>query len=282
MANPPTADPALLAMFKVRDPALIEQTAIATVWKVQRADHSFAALKVYPKAGMGAEAAGFDLLQALAGNTVAQIYARNSHAALIEWLDGPSLGDLSRSGQDHAANATLVDVACRLHAAPLATTLRLPHLQDWFAALFALTFGENCPPRAKAGLIRCQALATTLLKGQCDVRPLHGDLHHDNIRLGARGYCAFDAKGVLGERNYELANAFRNPKGASAIVQNPARIRGLAVAWSVSFEVDTHRLLTWAAVKTALSIAWRSGGVAQMDDEYPLLTMFLQILDGSA
>ena len=269
----------MLADFAVSMPILVERTAIATIWKVQRADGTAAALKIYPDTGMGAEAAGFDLLQALDGAAAARVFARSRTAALIEWLDGPSLGDLTRAGQDDLANATLIDVAQHLHAAPLPATLPLPDLHGWFNALFDLTFHPTCPTQAITNINRCKTMAKALLAAPRDVRPLHGDLHHDNIRLGARGYTAFDAKGVLGERAYELANAFRNPSGAAEIVANPARFRTMTATWATAFDIDPHRLATWACVKSALSIAWRAGRVLRADDELPLLAMFLQVRD---
>lgn len=282
MPDPLPPDPALLATFGVSAPRFVERTAIATIWKVRRPDDAFAALKIYPPTGMGAEGAGVDFLQALNGTAAAHVYARNTHAALVEWLDGPSLGDLTRAGQDIAASAALVDTALRLHAAPLKVPVPLPNLQDWFSALFNLAYGDTCPPQAQANLTRCKALAAGLLATPRDPRPLHGDLHHDNIRRGSRGYCAFDAKGVLGERSYELANAFRNPKGAAETVRNPTRIMQLAASWATAFDVPEHRLLTWAAVKCALSIAWRCKGVAGADDEFALLATILRMRDEHA
>ncbi|MBL4813394.1 MAG: hypothetical protein JKX69_13820, partial [Rhodobacteraceae bacterium] len=127
-------------------------------------------------------------------------------------------------------------------------------------------------------IVFCQQTAQNLLANQIDIRPLHGDLHHDNIRLGARGYCAFDAKGVLGERAYELANAFRNPKGAEKIVTAPERVVSLAQSWSQAFDVDQQRLLQWAMVKVALSISWRCNGKLKHDGEFALLALFRAVM----
>ena len=94
-----------------------------------------------------------------------------------------------------------------------------------------------------------------------------------------RGFCAFDAKGVLGERAYELANAFRNPAGAAELLRDPARQRARAASWSAAFGVDRARLRYWAAVKCALSIAWRSGGRVGADAEFDLLSCLLALCD---
>ena len=40
---------------------------------------------------------------------------------------------------------------------------------------------------------------------------LHGDLHHENIMHGPRGWLAIDPKGVLGDPGFDAANMFYNP-----------------------------------------------------------------------
>lgn len=269
----------VLRDFDISTPVFLEETAIATLWKVRRRNQQHAVLKVYNQKGMGNERLGFAFLSALEGTGCAHIYASNQTAAVMEWLPGPSLGDLKRSGQDHEAATQLVAVARQLHSAPPPRGTVFPKLTGWFDALFTLEITPECAPQARANILRCQDLARHLLSTQTDMRPLHGDLHQDNIRKGARGYCAFDAKGVFGERTYELANAFRNPKGAAELVRNPDRLRHLRRLWSRQFDVDPQRLQHWAAAKCALSIAWRCKGRLTFDPELDLLDMFLSTMD---
>lgn len=251
-------DDALLSSFRVSNPVLVTETALASVWKVEQENGRSAALKLYREGSMKNEAPGFSMLDAWGGEGAAHLVQKNSFAALIEWLDGPSLGDFVRSGKDKGANILLVRVACRLHEQPANDRLKLPSLEEWFQPMLAAKPSKECPRPAAADLGKAQKLLTALLDSQTDITALHGDLHHDNIRLGLRGFCAFDAKGVRGERTFELANAFRNPKGAEAIVNDSARIGHLADQWSHVFAVDRARLLAWAAVKCALSIVWRT------------------------
>ncbi|MEQ9124733.1 MAG: aminoglycoside phosphotransferase family protein, partial [Alphaproteobacteria bacterium] len=214
MAASPSAD--LLAALGVSAPRFVARTAIATVWRVARADGTPAALKAWHDGDMRNEAPGLDLMSAWGGAGPARIYRRQAGAVLMEWLDGPSLGDMTLAGDEDGAARLLAEVANALQAARPRVPPGLPRLSDWFEALFALEFDAACPPQARRDLEACRALARRLLATERDVRPLHGDLHHDNVRLGDRGHLAFDAKGLLGERAYELANAFRNPKGAEA------------------------------------------------------------------
>lgn len=279
MGRWPIIPPDLQADLSLGTPEFVIETPIAHIWKVSCGDGQEAALKIYKKPDMGNESCGFQFLSALDGVGAARVFWTNQNVALTEWLDGPSLGDLTRAGRDETANRELVAVANQLHANPPGATAALPRLDTWFDGLFHLSISADCPVTVQRDLLRCQRLAGELIRTQQDIRPLHGDLHHDNIRLGTRGYCAFDAKGVLGERTYELANAFRNPKGAEQIIRDPARISHLADLWSRSFDVDRHRLLQWASVKCALSIAWRNTPILTDDPETDLLSLFLNMLD---
>jgi len=272
----------LLESFGVSAPRFVDRTAIATVWQVARADGTPAALKAWHGGDLRNEGPGLDLMAAWDGAGAARIYGRQGGAVLMEWLGGPSLGDMTRAGDDETAARILADVANALQAARPQVPPGLPRLSDWFQALFALDFDPACPPQARRDLEACRAQAQALLATEGDVRPLHGDLHHDNVRRGARGYLAFDAKGLLGERAYELANAFRNPKGAEALLREPGRIQVRADIWSATFGVDRSRLLQWAAAKCALSIAWRAKGRLRGDRELDLMGLLAGLAGAAA
>ena len=270
--------PNVLIDLQLSNPRFVEDTSFATIWRVTRARGEDAALKLYHQKGMRNEAKGFEFLSSRDGNGAAHVFEVSDQFALIEWLDGPSLGDLTRAGEDEKSCMLLVEVANKLHGSSPEVSANWPDLEDWFGSLFRLAFSADADQR-DAGLIdEAKKQARHLLDSQTDMRPLHGDLHHDNIRLGARGFCAFDAKGVVGERTYELANAFRNPKGARELVFDRHRIELLADHWSQSFDVNRERLLQWAFVKCALSIAWRAKGNFVKDDETELLGMLIEAL----
>lgn len=267
--------------FGVTAPEFITETAAALIWKVQRRDGAPAALKIYRRGDMGNEAAGFTFMAAQDGVAAAQIFETTPDAALSEWLAGPSLGDLSRAGRDKEAAQELVGIANMIHADPVIAVAGLHPLETWFASLKNLETGPSCPKALCRNLQFAKSLARDLCGSQQDIRPLHGDLHHDNIRDSARGFLAFDAKGLLGERSYELANAFRNPKGAPDLIRDPDRIRFLRDLWSVEFGVCANRLMQWAVAKTALSIVWRSDQNFESDPEADLLNILVGLLPES-
>ncbi len=267
--------PEVVATFRLHDPVAVAETGIATVWRVRR-DGRDAALKVWHDFDMDNEGAGVDLLAAKAGRAAVEILDRRPGALLMEWLDGPSAGDLVRAGADATATGIVADVAARFHATPV-TLPDLPALQTWFADLFALRFAPDCPAAARADFEASQVLAADLLESTTTPVALHGDLHHDNIRKGARGWVAHDAKGVCGDLAYELANAFRNPVGADAVMRDPARVPQLADQFAQALQVDRARLLRWAAAHCALSIAWSAGPVISTHADLDLLAILLGI-----
>ena len=265
--------------FGVSKARFLQETAIARIWRVERAGGDPAALKVYLSDSMGNETYGFAFLRALKGASAVHIYAQSQTAALMEWLPGPSLGDLSRSGRDKDAAFQLGSVASVLHGASGFDASKWPELSAWFAPLFDMEFALNCTADDRALIEHGRDVARQRLAASTNQVPLHGDLHHDNVRLGPRGYCSFDAKGVVGDRAYELANAFRNPKGVPDLIRDPARLRFLRDTWSDALGIEAQDLMGWAVAKTALSIAWRSKGVLSSDPELDLLDLMLGVLD---
>ncbi len=269
MITPPDAT---LRRFGVTAPVLVAETKIAMVWKVDFGKEP-AALKIYKNGDMKDECPGFDLLKALDGKGAARIHAVDDGAALMEWLDGPTLGDLSRASRDDDANAMLARIAGEIHGAGIG--LPLTPLTDRFAALRNLTLPSHWPDAVRRNLHRGRQIAAAMLTAQQDIRPLHGDLHHDNVKQGSRGWVSFDAKGVLGDPAYDLANAFKNPIDAPAITMNPARIKRLARTFSDILNIAPQRLLGWAVAHCALSIAWADD--PSTDAHHPLLDMLLTL-----
>ncbi|MEO9865672.1 MAG: aminoglycoside phosphotransferase family protein [Yoonia sp.] len=267
----------LLHHFAVSLPSHVADTPIATVWKVTQADGTAAALKVYKDGSAGEEAPGFDLLRAWEGRGAARLLGRTKGAALLEWLDGPTLGDMVRDESEEIATIELGQTARRLHAQIPVLTTPLPSLADRFNALMTARYETTCPQATKVTIDAARGLAANLLPNQKDIRPLHGDLHHDNIKGSGRGFLAFDAKGVLGERTYDLANALRNPIGAEDHYRQPAVIQHRVKIWAAAFDVSETRLLQWAAAHAALSLAWTNNGLFKQEEpsEIALIDQFL-------
>lgn len=275
-----TPDPKVLTRFAVRDAERIVETGIATIWKVVRLhDGEPAALKIYHGATMKNEEPGLLFLKDQPADVAPRVYDQTSAAVLMEWLNGQNVGDGARAGDDATATRHMADMAQALHrhAAPLRTEYR--PLNEVFQALLTRDIADQCPPDLRAAYLKCQSIAADLLDTQTDIRPLHGDLHHDNVLLSPRGPRAIDAKGVLGERAYELANALRNPKGARDTLRDPVTLKARLHLWSMALDTPQKRLLGWGCAKAALSIAWDTDEALGVHPDGDLLSLFLSVWD---
>lgn len=252
------------------------QTNIAQVWKLRLEDGRIVALKHYQNNHLGNEATGYDWMAGQSPALVAQVYGRSSDAMVFEWLEGPSLGDLSRGGRDAEACDHLAGLAAGLAETRSAIDAPLPCVSTWFEALFEVRIDAACPAGLRADMKAAQALARRLLDSTTERCALHGDLHHDNVILTRDGPRAFDAKGVMADPAYEMANAFRNPKGMGDVMRDAQRIERFADQVCAALTVERPRLLEWVAAKSALSIAWSCKGALRETAQAPMLGAFLK------
>lgn len=267
--NPPDD---VLADLSLSDPVFVAETSIACVWKVQWGNRP-AALKIYKNRDPKGEDVGFALMQALDGVGMARIDHFADGVGVLEWLDGPTLGDLSRGGQDDLANRLLIGVADLVHQAPMA--LPLTPLADQFVALRHLQPDPAWPVQLRDMLQQARDIANHLIGNQIEIKALHGDLHHDNIIRTTDGCRAIDPKGLIGDRAYDLANAFKNPVGAPDVYLDPGRAARMADQWAAQWQTTPKRLLGWAVAHCALSITWANA----FDDrtETDILAMLLEL-----
>ena len=87
---------------------------------------------------------------------------------------------------------------------------------------------------------------------------LHGDLHHENIRVdGERGWVAIDPKGVIGAPAYEAARFQHNPIPGFLSMDDPRAVaqRRVEILASILGE-DRMRLLAWAFFDAVLAACW--------------------------
>jgi streptomycin 6-kinase len=95
-----------------------------------------------------------------------------------------------------------------------------------------------------------------LLPSQTKRVVLHGDLHHENILLSARGWLAIDPKGAIGEPEYEPGALLRNPLDLPSR-PNPVKLteRRIAILCE-QLDLDRKRVLGWAIAQAVLSACW--------------------------
>lgn len=250
----------------------VADTKGSQVWKVILSDGKPAALKIPRPTAGASEKPAAAMLRYWQGDGAAWILAGTDGPLLIEWLDGPHLGDLARAGDVMGTDQVLADLARHLQGRQGAPWADLPTLDTWCHAL--LTFDlRRLEPDVARWFEAAARLCEDLLKTAPEAVPLHGDLHHDNVIITDRGPVAFDPKGILGEPAYELANAFRNPRGVDGPLTDPARIHAFAEAGAEAMGTPYARIVGWAAVKAALSLSWTlSTGMPTVPDrDYAVL-----------
>jgi streptomycin 6-kinase len=197
------------------------------------------------------EIRGGALMEWWAGEGAAQVLAREDTAILLERATGTeSLAEMVREGDDDEATRLLCQCAAALHSArPKLPPDTLVPLDVWFRAL------GTAADREGGIFARALPLAQELLDVPRDIVVLHGDFHHDNILdFGDRGWLAIDPKGLLGERDFEFANLFRNPDAETALAKGRMK-RQIEIVAAEAF-VDPNRLLKWIFVYAALGAAW--------------------------
>lgn len=203
------------------------------------------------------EEAGYRLMSWWDGQGAAEVFASADGALLLERGLGPrSLAQMARSGEDDEACRILCRTIARLHAPRPVSLPRLHPLEQWFQPL--LTLAPSDPTLAPAAEI-----AQRLLANQRDVRPLHGDIHHDNVLdFAERGWLAIDPHGLVGERTFDLATIFTNPDlrdPTQPVATLPERLEARLGIVTEETGIEAVRVLEWIVAWTGLSAAWFIG-----------------------
>jgi streptomycin 6-kinase len=124
--------------------------------------------------------------------------------------------------------------------------------------------------------VRCAPLAQRLLADQREVRVLHGDIHHRNIRQSSRGWLAFDPKGVVGDRAYDCANTLCNPP-MTELVHNEARLLTNAAILADTLAIDLPRVLAFTYAYACLNASWWSLRIGVDDIAQDLVAWHLKV-----
>lgn len=235
----------------VRDGDVIA-TAHARLWPVRLPDGRPAMLKLSTD---NEERSGQELLHWWGGDGAVRRLAHDPAAVLLERaVPGDSLRAMSVTGADARATGLLCEVAARLHRPHGNVPGGLVPLETRFAALLQ-------PDVALSPLLeQCRSLAQAVLAAQSDVRPLHGDLHHDNVLDGgARGWLAIDPKGLIGDRAFDYTVLFSNPDLCGPgihVATHPATFVRRLDQVCAQAGLGRTRLLRWIAASAGLSAVW--------------------------
>jgi streptomycin 6-kinase len=242
-----------LAAWNLSNPRLLTQTHTSRIYTVT-CDSETAILKLLSSSETE-EQRGAAALRYFDGCGAVRLLRYDEGAHLLEYAPGDELVTLVRRGEDENATRIIAEVIRQLHSVPQnAPRDGLLALERWFEALF-----DKAAADKRAGIasiyVRGAAVARPLLAGQRDVRVLHGDIHHRNIRQSARGWLTFDPKGLVGERTYDCANTLCNPV-MPELVHNETRLLTNAAILADALDIDLARVLAFTYAYACLNASW--------------------------
>lgn len=242
-----------LAAWNLSNPQFLAQTVTSYIYTVMH-DNETVVLKLLSPSETE-EQSGAVALCYFDGHGAVRLLRYDEGAQLMEYAAGDELVTLVEKGEDENATRIIAQVIKQLHSVPQdAPRDGLFMLDRWFGELFNKAAADR-----QAGIesiyVRSASLSERLLADQGEVRVLHGDIHHRNIRQSSRGWLAFDPKGVVGERTYDCANTLCNP-GMPEIVHNETRLLTTASILADTLAIDLSRVLAFTYAYACLSASW--------------------------
>ena len=266
MASSPTLPPSLAKAWNIDASELIADTPSSLVFRVRRGADTQIVKSLKP-AGRG-ELPGMDFLCWRQGNGAVQLIDRIGDACLLADGGTQTLREHLKVYGDETATAVVLRVLDGLHAPsdrPAPATL-VP-LERHFRSLFELAKTAWSPEIGDLSAWAARE-ALELVANQHAVRPLHGDLHHDNIIHNAFGeWRAIDPQGLYGDPVYDVANIYGNPLGEGELILDRKRIIRLTETFASHFDCRPSKVLRFAAVHAVLSAAWTLEDAATQSGE---------------
>ncbi len=249
--------PAFLARWKLGAPTLVAETIGSKIWRATREDGTSAIVKAMkPVHDVHDELRGAHYLRWRDGRGAVRLLDIEGLDMLLEDAGAVHLTQYLDAEGDRAATDIAAGCLAELFSA---SSMPAPHelqpLGERFTSLFTRARAD-CDAGVETLYVEAASEAARLLASQRDVRPLHGDLHHDNIMLGARGWLAIDPKGVIGDSAYDAANFFYNPIERDALSCDPERVAMMADVFSARLGIPQRHLLDFAFAYGCLSAAW--------------------------
>ena len=239
-------------------------------------DHQAVVLKVIKRPGD--EWHSGEILEAFDGNGVARVHRGAPGAVLMERLTpGDSLVGMT-NGRDEEATDILADVIQQMSArassmSPLELPQHCPTVHDW-----ARSFDRYLATRDDQIPMDLVAAGQRVYLGLCasQRRPilLHGDLQHYNVLFDAdRGWLAIDPKGVVGEIEYEIGAALRNPFEQPELFLSRSTIERRLGQFTSRLNLNYERALAWGLAQAVLSAIWNIEDGFAVDATNPSLRL---------
>jgi streptomycin 6-kinase len=212
------------------------------------------------------------VLESFDAKGTVRVYEHVAGALLLERLEpGTPLSTLSLNGLDAEATEILAEVIRQMSSHK--SSMEFVTVEDWGKGFEGyLASGDNQIP---ADLVQQgQQIYMALCASQKGARLLHGDLHHYNILFdSARGWVTIDPKGVIGEVEYEIGAALRNPYERPELFVSPKTVERRIRCLEDKLKLDAHRALLWGFSQAVLSAIWGVEDGFKVDESNPALML---------
>lgn len=248
-----------LQTWELTDPQPLAETVTSNVYTVIH-DGATVVLKILKPYGVE-ERMGAIALRCFDGRGAVRLLRGDDNAHLLEYAAGEDLTGLVINGHDQQATEIIAGVINQLHADQSGSQPEgIVTLRRWFRALFVQAEKDR-QKGSDTVIMRAASIADMVLSEQRDLRVLHGDIHHQNVKRSARGWLAFDPKGVYGERTYDLANTLCNPApDYGVVIADEARILRNAEILSRMCGIELPRVMLFLHLYACLSASWTLEG----------------------
>ncbi|KAB2697682.1 3'-kinase [Ochrobactrum sp. Kaboul] len=246
-----TIEPVFPAEWNIGSFEPLADTHSSLVWKVERIDHpgEVFVIKQLKPAGLE-EMRGAHYLRWQDGHGAARLYDLKGTSMLLEYAGNYHLDQHLKSGHDADCLVIFGQVLAALHTpSPAPAPSDLQPLDRHFSGLFAVA--DQTPLYAEA-----TALAKQLLATPHQPIPLHGDIHHENILRGPRGWLAIDPHGLIGDAAFDAANIFYNPLDRDDLCLDLDRAKRMAEHFAPIIDRAPSCILDYAFAYGCLSAAW--------------------------
>lgn len=239
-----------LATWNLSNPQFLAQTMTGHIYTVTYETET-AILKLLSPSEID-EQRGAVALRYFDGHGAVRLLRYDEGAHLMEYAAGDELVTLVERGEDENATHIIAQVIKQLHSVPQdAPKDGMIMLDRWFEALFVKAAADK-QIGIQSIFERGASLVEQLLADQQEIRVLHGDIHHYNIKHSPRGWLSFDPKGLVGERTYDCANALCNP-GMPELVHNEIRLLNNAAIFADTLALDLSRVLAFTYAYACLN-----------------------------
>ncbi len=257
------------AEWRIETARQIADTVVGTVLEVTRAGGEIDIVKVLKPRALEDSLRGADFMAWRDGVGCIRLIARSGELLLMEHAGKVTLRDHLEAHGDAEATRIAAEVLMEYHRpSDIAPPPTLMPLCRYFKSLFGKA--ETDRRDGIAGpFIEAAEMADTLIADQRDIKPLHGDLHHENIMLGPRGWLIIDPTGLIGDAAMDVANMFSNPLDRFDLTRNEQRIASMAGVFAEILGRDVRTILRFAFAYGCLSAAWHEedGNAKDRDDE---------------